>query len=428
MRFHATDVHYPLHHSSRTASGQDRTLLARFGRFQRCLMRRLVDRTRSHVDVLRQCLTPPAAPTAEDIARRRTTILAMPVRHGADLRRKLLAMVHTEARLLPADTDVARLLEMPEKARCLCDASVIVSVMRMRDDGLTVRPEYFLAMDAHYVPYRDGRTDFSTLETLVTQMLASGGDYSADDARVIALNQLLESGLFNGCLDQEGMAFPLRLHLRAGIERLATCYRNDFPALLNHMPRQTLNCPDRSGATPLATAIGRRSAPLVTALLRRGAEASLNNTDRAGATPLLAAVRSAQPGVVRALLIMGADASLDQADYDGITPLRAAIEAGATEIVQLLLPYADTALLNRPGVPDGATPLLLAVRNRRVDLVELLLAKGASASVDQADIRGITPLLAAGTEIALVMPLLKYGASLTALHRPVEANTTCVVA
>lgn len=415
MRFHATDLHDALRWF-KVDPAPSLYVHPVFAGLSRRLTPSLMQLAFDRMHVMRQLVTPPAAPTAEDIQRRRTAILAMPARHAADLRRKVLAMVHTDARLLPADTDVTRLLAMPEKARCVCDTAIIVSMMRMRDEGLTLLPEHFLAMDAHYVPYRDGHADFSMLESLVTQMLASGECYGTQDARIIALNQLLQSGLFNGYLDREGMAFPLRLHLRAGIERLATCYRNDFPALLNHLPRQTLNCPDRSGITPLATAIALHSVPLVTALLRRGAEASLNHTDRSGATPLLTAVRSAQPGVVRALLIMGADASLEQADYDGITPLRAAIEAGATEIVQLLLPYGDSAALNRADPRDGATPLLMAVRSGRADLVRLLLAKGAAASVNQPDAHGATPLQAAGEQVALVMLLLEHGADLARLH------------
>ncbi|HVL10805.1 MAG TPA: ankyrin repeat domain-containing protein [Burkholderiaceae bacterium] len=427
MRFHATDLHEALRwfNAGPVPSLHAHPVLARFSRR---LTTPLMQRTLDRMNAMRQLVTPPAAPTAEDIQQRRQAILAMPVRHGADLRRKVLAMVHTDARLLPADTDVTRLLATPEKARCVCDTAVIVSMMRMRDEGLTLLPEHFLAMDTHHVPYRDGRTDFSMLEVLVTQMLASGECYGADDAHVTALNQLLQSGLFNGCLDQEGMAFPLRLHLRAGIERLATCYRNDFPALLNHLPRQTLNCPDRHGTTPLATAIALHSVPLVTALLRRGAEASLNEADRSGTTPLLAAVRSTQPGVVRALLIMGAEASLGRADYHGTLPLRAAVEAGATEIVQLLLPYSDAAALNHPDPRDGATPLLTAVRSGHADLVRLLLAKGAAASVNQPDALGITPLQAAGEQVALVMALLEHGADLAGLHGVAQGAATAAAA
>lgn len=427
MRFHTTDLHDALRwfNPSPVSSLHARPVSTRF---LRSLTTPLMQRTLDRLTAMRAFVAPPAAPTAQDIQRRRQIILAMPARHGADLRRKLLAMVHTDARLLPADTNVARLMEAPEKARCLCDTAVIISMMRMRDEGLTLLPDHFLALDPAYVPYRNGRVDFSMLESLVTQMLASGECYGPDDARVIALNRLLQSGLFNGFLDQEGMAFPLRLHLRAGIERLATCYRNDFSALLNHLPRQTLNCPDRSGTTPLATAIALHSVPLVTALLRRGAEASLNETDRTGATPLLTAVRSAQPGVVRALLIMGADASLEQADYDGITPLRAAIAAGATEIVQLLLPYGDAAALNRPDPRDSATPLLMAVRSGRVELVRMLLTKGAGSSVNQPDAKGLTPLRAAGDCAELVMLLLEHGANLADLHRPAQDVTAMAAA
>jgi hypothetical protein len=384
--------------------------------------------TASHISSMRERFAAPTGPTPAAIHARREAIFAMPTRHQADLRRKLLAMAHTEARLLPADTDIQALLATPIKARCLCDPAVIRSMMRMRDEGLTLRPAALLPLDEFYVPYHNGKLDFSKLQDLVEKMLASGTYYDSDTPQVAALNLLLESGVFNGCTTHNGMAFPLALHLQAGINRLATCYRNDFPALLNHMPRAVLTLPDHNGATPLSIAIEQRNSELVTALLRRGVEASLNAPDAEGATPLLRAVRTGQCGIARALLIMGAEPSLSHPDRNGITPLHAAVSNGMEDIVRVLLPYVSNDVLNCPNPCTGATPLLLAARKKHSLIVSELLSNGASVSVDVADSHGETPLQAAGECVEIVMLLLAHGAALASLHAATAPTFPCAQA
>lgn len=349
------------------------------------------------------------------IQQKRQAALDMPVRGIADLRRKLTAMTCPEAHLLPPETDVERLLQEPAKAMCLCDAAVIEGFIRMRNEGLTLHPQPFVNMDATYVPYQHGKLDFHVLETQVTQMLNSGNCYGRDNACIAALNQLLESSLFNGCIDTNGTAFPLRLHLLERTERLETVYRDDFPALLNRLPSAIVNCPDSMDATPLTTAIAKRSISMVTALLRRGVDASLNRPNRYGVTPLLATVRTVQPELARALLIMGAEPSLDQPDNTGITPLHAAIRCGSVELARLLLAYGDATLANHPN-RIGETPLLVAIRAGDATLVKLLLAKGAAESVNVVDGRGMTPLQIAGEHTELVMLLLAHGADLSVFH------------
>lgn len=379
---------------------------------------RVMQHTMDRISAMRECLAAPSAPTPQSIQARRRVILAMPEQRSDDLRRKLLAMMHTDARLLPADTDVDALLAMPLKAQCLCDPAVISSMMHMRDEGLTLRPAAFLTMDDAYVPFRNGKLDFDGLETRVDDMLASGETFDAKHPVIAALNQLLDSGLFNACVNCDGIAFPLALHLRTGIERLATCYQNDFAALLNHLPRVIVNLPNHCGNTPLVLAIQHSRADLVTALLRRGVEASLNLADAHGVTPLLSAVRSEQAGIVRALLIMGADASLDRDDARGMSPLRTAVAAGMMDIVRLLLPYASADALIRADTRTGATPLLLATRGGHAPVVRMLLEHGAGPSVDTRDAHGMTPLQAANDCVEVVMMLLTHGADLSALRAP----------
>jgi ankyrin repeat protein len=144
--------------------------------------------------------------------------------------------------------------------------------------------------------------------------------------------------------------------------------------------------------TPLCLAIDNSNLAIVNLLLESGANPNL--TPPGHADPLLKAVASGLEGIVSALLRKGADAS----SATGNTSLGEAIKLGHVAIVALLLEHG--AKVNPPQTNSLAgTPLHLAIRRCTIDTVEsvewydivkILLQEGANPNLLDND--GMSPL------------------------------------
>jgi ankyrin repeat protein len=112
---------------------------------------------------------------------------------------------------------------------------------------------------------------------------------------------------------------------------------------------------------------------------------------RAGYTPLIIAASLSDPDIVKMLIQNGAKTTVFD-DFHRSAFWYAALRQNLP-VSQVLVtaPDAEKAI----NVADNdlkRTPLHLAVRGNSADLVKLLLSKGASASKEQRDILGETPL------------------------------------
>ncbi len=206
-----------------------------------------------------------------------------------------------------------------------------------------------------------------------------------------------------------------------------------------------VNAVSTSGRTALfLAALSDGSAEVVKLLLARGANARV--VDGLQMTTLVAAASGNDAATVRQLIEAGVDVNAADAML-GATPLMNAAQNGNLEAVKLLL--AKGANVNavsaapKQQVKNGVinlgrfTPLTLAATGP-VDVVKTLLAAGAD--VNAAEVRGLTPLMAAATtdhgDVETVRTLIAHGADVgvksvdgeTALDWAQKSGPTRVVA
>jgi uncharacterized protein len=134
---------------------------------------------------------------------------------------------------------------------------------------------------------------------------------------------------------------------------------------------------------PLVEAVLNNNLKAVTALLVQGADA--NAKSNVGIPVLLVAIRRESAPIVEALLKRGADPNVRDADTD-FTPILEAI--GRVEIVKLLLAAgADVNATCRKeyDLERGWTPLMVAAFFGSEDLVQLLIDKGADVNAKAPD-------------------------------------------
>ncbi len=134
---------------------------------------------------------------------------------------------------------------------------------------------------------------------------------------------------------------------------------------------------------PLVEAVLNNDLNSVTALLAQGADANVKSN--VGIPALLVAIRRESAPMVKALLKRGANPNVRDSDTDWTALLHA---IGQIEIAKLLLAAgADVNATSRRGddLLRGMTPLMLAVLDGNEELVQLLVDKGADVSARAPD-------------------------------------------
>jgi uncharacterized protein len=210
------------------------------------------------------------------------------------------------------------------------------------------------------------------------------------------------------------------LLIRHGADVNARSTVNDWKRYVTAEGRKQDRNP--GGFTPLLYAARQGCLECARALIKGGARVNLADPD--GITPLLMAVMSMHFDTAKLLIDSGAN--VDKWDWWGRSPLYAAVdvntiptggrpdrlstdEATSLDIIRLLLDRGanpDARLRKFPPYralgPDrggdgvlttDATPLLRAAKGADLAAIRLLLAHGANP--DQAQIDGVTPLMAA---------------------------------
>jgi uncharacterized protein len=134
---------------------------------------------------------------------------------------------------------------------------------------------------------------------------------------------------------------------------------------------------------PLVDAVTNNDLNAVMALLAQGADANVKSN--VGVPVLLVAVRAGSAPIVEALLKRGADPNVRDVDTD-FTPIVEAI--GQVDIIKLLLVAgADVNATSRKEYDlfRGMTPLMLAASDGNEELVQVLLDKGADVNAKAPD-------------------------------------------
>jgi ankyrin repeat protein len=131
-------------------------------------------------------------------------------------------------------------------------------------------------------------------------------------------------------------------------------------------------------SVPLAEAVANNDLKAVTALLAQGADANMKSN--VGVPVLLVAIRRESAPIVEALLKRGADPNVRDVDTD-FTPILEAI--GQLDIVKILLAAGadvNAACRMENDLLRGMTPLMVAALDGSEDLIQLLIDKGADVN------------------------------------------------
>lgn len=196
--------------------------------------------------------------------------------------------------------------------------------------------------------------------------LEVGDELVEDESTVQTISDLLAQGAeLNATMDKTG---ETSLHLSARFSRADAARR-----LLE--ANADVNYPDKTGRTPLHTAIAADAIGVFQILLRNRAT-NLNARMHDGTTPLILAARLAIEGMVEALIT--AEADINAADNSGKTALHWAAAVNNIEGVNILLMHHA----NRDAQDDkDETPLFLAAREGSLEACKALLDNFANREI-----------------------------------------------
>ena len=418
-------------------------------------------------------------------AARRLAIMAMPAMTTDQQRAKLRAMTDIRAGLLPHDLDIDRLLACPIKAQCICDN--IEAIGTMHDHGMKIEMEPFHAVAEQFVPFHNGQIDFEPLLTAIHVLLGPLEEAAeenpealrqhTDHPTMVALRQLLSSGLFNSHPDQ---LFPLYFcttgfdhaygpdQLAAVIANtpdtvlrtmgdeengsllLLACARNNL-TIAEPLIRRGIHCnrPDAQWETPLRYAVLNRNLQLVELLLANGATRSIDavpaaklplfaavinnmlpiaelllkhgaqqDADFGLGTPLHMAAREGYAGMARLLLQHGDISYIKKVNRRGNTVLHRAAETGDRATLEALLEHGGASCIDVRNNDGGKMPLMLAVEGGHTEAVALLL-KHVKADRLEHQSYGATVMATAESQGSYaIIRLLKNAGALDKDHRP----------
>eukprot|EP00971_Amphidinium_carterae_P196022 3889626-Amphidinium_carterae.2 len=159
-------------------------------------------------------------------------------------------------------------------------------------------------------------------------------------------------------------------------------------SLLREVPELLNAGLNKSGATPLYTAIEKTHVEVVSALIAAKADVDKARTND-GTTPLHIAAQDNHVEVVSALIAAKADVDKTKTDGHGATPLNIAAFHNHVEVVNALI--AAKADVNQATTDYGTTPLYIAAKKNHVETVSALIAAKADVNQATTDL-GATPL------------------------------------
>jgi ankyrin repeat protein len=187
-------------------------------------------------------------------------------------------------------------------------------------------------------PLRGGRPMETTMKAARTQVLIAGLAALMLASGAAAQTQPASEKLLEAISEQRG---------------------NEVSELVTKGGAAVVNVRGYSGATPLTTAMRKRSAQYVNFLLQNGADPNL--AERAGDTPLIIAARLNYGEGVAAML--GGRAAVDATNRQGETALIVAVQNRNLAIVKRLLEAGASA--TRSDSASGLSARDYALRDRR---------------------------------------------------------------
>lgn len=184
------------------------------------------------------------------------------------------------------------------------------------------------------------------------------------------VTELLEQGAQLNSSYKDTGETPLHFAARYGMV-------DNARALLERCDARDVNARDRSGQTPLHSAIGGDSMGVFELLIRcRGTDLNAQTND--GTTPLIWAVRLNIPSMIEELIHN--ECEVTRSDEKQKTALHWAAATDNVDAIRCLLSVKET---NKDAQDyDGETPLFLAAREGAKQAVELLLSHNANIDIN----------------------------------------------
>jgi TonB family protein len=176
-----------------------------------------------------------------------------------------------------------------------------------------------------------------------------------------------------------------KINQLAGAKKWVECNEES----MNSLRTERVNIQDSDeNAHYLVSAVERGTAEFIGQLIAAGASTSVKDFD--GRTPLMLACRRNDPVIVDLLLRAGAEWQATNNEGDSV--LFFAADSGNPSIVRAIL---DRGVGANSKSQDGSTVLMLAAATGSPKVVQMLLRAGAKETLNAANWKGVTALLAA---------------------------------